>query len=146
MFYGEYTHTLDKKGRLIIPSRFRDAIQETGADKLYITRGLEQCLFVFAENEWKTQEAKFKSMPFMKSGVRRFKRVYYSGAVEAEPDKQWRILIPDYLRDYAHLTQSIRIIGVSDRFEIWDASKWKEFYESAKKEYESIAENLMDEA
>jgi MraZ protein len=144
VFYGEYLHTLDKKGRLIIPSRFRDVIEETGIERLYITRGLDECLFMFAEAEWRAQEKKFKSMPFTKSEVRRFKRIYFSGAVEAVPDKQWRVLVPDYLREYAGLSQSVRVIGVSDRIEIWDTKKWKDFYESSRKDYESIAERLME--
>lgn len=144
VFYGEYLHTLDKKGRMIIPSKFREVIQEMGIEKLYITRGLDECLFMFAENEWKAQENKFKTMPFTKKEVRRFKRLFFSGAAEVIPDKQWRVLIPDYLREYAGLTGSIRIIGVSERVEIWATNKWKEFYKSSRADYESIAERLIE--
>lgn len=144
MFYGEYLHTLDKKNRLIIPSRFRDVIQDTGIEKLYITRGLDTCLFMFAEDEWKLQENKFKEMPFMKSEVRKFKRLFFSGAVEVVPDKQWRILIPDYLKEYAELSKHIVIAGLSNRAEIWDKNKWEEFYKSSKQHYEEIAEKLIE--
>ena len=82
MFYGEYVHTLDKKGRLIVPSRFRDIIRDNGIEKLYITRGLDECLFIFSEDEWKTQEGKFKTMAFTKREVRKFRRLFFSGAVE----------------------------------------------------------------
>ncbi|MCK4851678.1 MAG: division/cell wall cluster transcriptional repressor MraZ [Candidatus Omnitrophica bacterium] len=143
MFYGEYSHSLDKKGRMIIPSRFRDTIQEEGIEKLYITRGLDECLFMFSEKEWKAQENKFRAMSFTKKQVREFKRLFFSGAVAAVPDKQWRVLIPDYLREYAHIVRSIRIVGVSDRIEIWDSGKWKEFYRSSRENYEEIAENLL---
>lgn len=144
MFYGEYHHTLDKKNRLIIPARFREPIQEMGVEKLYVTRGLDECLFVFAEEEWKAQENKFRAMPFTKREVRKFKRLFFSGAVEAVPDKQWRILIPDYLKEYACLSKDVMIIGLSNRVEIWDKKKWEDFYKTSKENYEDIAENLMD--
>jgi len=144
VFYGEFIHSLDKKSRMIIPARFRDSIKDSGIEKFYITRGLDKCLFMFPESEWETQENKFKAMPFTKKEVRRFKRLFFSGAVESAPDKQWRILIPDYLRDYANLTKNIVIIGVSNRIEIWDKNEWQEFYKSSKQDYEEIAEKLID--
>jgi transcriptional regulator MraZ len=144
VFYGEYLHTLDKKSRLIIPSRFRVTIQEGSIEKLYITRGLDKCLFMFAENEWRIQEKKFKEMPFTKREVRKFKRLFFSGAVEVVPDKQWRVLIPDYLKDYAVLRREVKVIGVSERIEIWDTKKWEEFYGNAQENYEDIAEQLID--
>jgi MraZ protein len=144
VFYGEYSHTLDKKGRLIIPSRFRDVIKEMCIEKMYITRGLDECLFMFSESEWKAQESKFKSLSFTKKEVRKFKRLFFSGAVEVVPDKQWRILIPEYLKGYAKLSRQIMIVGVSNRVEIWDKKKWNDFYGSTKQEYEEIAERLME--
>ena len=144
MFYGEYLHTLDKKSRLIIPSRFRDPITEMCIEKLYLTRGLDECLFIFPENEWKAQENSFKAMPFTKREVRKFKRLFFSGAVPVVPDKQWRILIPDYLREYAKLSKNVMIIGVSNRIEIWDRDKWEDFYKSSKQNYEEIAERLIE--
>ncbi|RKY42925.1 MAG: cell division/cell wall cluster transcriptional repressor MraZ [Candidatus Makaraimicrobium thalassicum] len=144
MFYGEYLHALDKKNRLIIPSRFRDSITEMCIEKFYLTRGLDECLFMFAESEWKAQENSFKSMPFTKREVRKFKRLFFSGAVPVVPDKQWRVLIPDYLREYAKLSKNIMIIGVSNRIEIWDRDKWGDFYKSSKQNYEEIAERLIE--
>ena len=144
MFYGEYLHSLDRKNRVIIPSRFRETIREMCIEKLYITRGLDECLFVFPESEWKAQESKFKAMSFTKKEVRKFKRLFFSGATQAVPDKQWRILIPDYLKDYAKLSKNIMIVGVSNRIEIWDKNKWDEFYKSSKQNYEEIAEGLID--
>jgi MraZ protein len=144
VFYGEYSHTLDKKGRIIIPARFRDVVQEMCIEKFYITRGLDECLFMFAESEWKSQESKFKTLPFTKQKARQFNRLFFSGAVEAVPDKQWRILVPGYLKSYAKLSKNIVIAGVSTRIEIWDKDKWNEFYKSSKANYEQIAEKLMD--
>jgi len=144
VFYGEYSHSIDKKGRIIIPSKFRDVIQEMCIEKMYITRGLDECLFMFSESEWKAQESKFKSLSFTKREARKFNRLFFSGAVEAVLDKQWRVLLPDYLRNYAKLSRQIVIVGVSNRIEIWDKGKWEDFYKSSKQNYEEIAERLMD--
>jgi len=144
VFYGEYIHTLDNKNRMIIPYRFRENITENGIEKLYITRGLDKCLFLFADNEWKKQEDKFNDMPFTKKQVREFKRMFFSGAIETIPDKQWRVLIPEYLKEYAFLSKEIMIIGVGNRVEIWDKEKWEEYYKVSKNNYEEIAEKLID--
>ena len=143
MFYGEYEHTIDKKGRLIIPSKFRESFKEYNIDKLYITRGLDKCLFLFTENEWKTQESNFKSISFTKTEARKFNRLYFSGAVQVECDKQGRILVPKYLKDYAEIKRDIIVIGVSDRIEIWSRDVWNEYYKGSKGSFEEIAENLM---
>ena len=145
MFYGEFEHTLDRKGRLIVPSKFRDALKEAYAEKLYITRGLDKCLFLFTEEEWKVQESKFKSMSFTKSEHRKFNRIFFSGAQDATPDKQGRILLPSYLKDYASIKKEVVFIGVSNRIEIWSKGTWKEFYDTSKESFEQIAENLIEE-
>jgi len=100
MFYGEYLHTLDRKGRIILPSKFRDAAKANFVEKFYLTRGLDKCLFMFAEEEWKLQEQKFRTMSFTKQESRKFNRIYFSGAVEIIPDKQGRIspAIPERFR------------------------------------------------
>ena len=143
MFYGEHEHTIDNKGRLIIPSKFRDSFKEYGIEKLYITRGLDKCLFMFTENEWKTQESKFKSMSFTKPEARKFNRLYFSGASQIECDKQGRILIPKYLKDYATIKRDVVIIGVSNRMEIWAKDSWTEYYSGSKESFEDVAQNLM---
>ena len=143
MFYGEHEHTIDKKGRLIIPSKFRDSFKEYDIEKLYITRGLDKCLFMFTENEWKTQEAKFKAMSFTKPEARKFNRLYFSGASQIECDKQGRILIPKYLKDYAAIKRDVVIIGVSNRIEVWSKDSWSEYYSSSKESFEDVAQNLM---
>lgn len=144
MFYGEYLHTIDRKGRLIIPAKFREAFKEHFVEKFYVTRGLDKCLFVFAEDEWRAQESKFKSMPFTKAETRKFNRMYFSGACEVSCDKQGRILLPQYLKDYAGIKREVVIVGVSNRIEIWSQDKWKEFYEGTKESFEEIAEGLME--
>jgi len=143
MFYGEFEHAIDKKGRLIIPSKFREALKEYDIEKLYITRGLDKCLFVFTESEWKTQESKFKSIPFTKSEARKFNRIYFAGATQIECDKQGRILIPKYLKDYAGIKRDVMIIGVSNRMEVWSRDEWQKYYSSSKDSFEDIAEKLM---
>lgn len=144
MFYGEYEHRLDKKQRIIIPSTFREVSKENYVEKFFMTRGLDRCLFMFPEEEWKSQEAKFKSMPFTKRETRKFNRLFFSGAACVIPDKQGRILIPSYLKHYAAIKKEIMIIGVSNRIEIWDRKGWEEFYASSKESFEDIAEKLID--
>ena len=145
MFYGEYLHALDKKGRLILPAKFRDAAKTHYIEKFFLMRGLDRGLFMFAEDEWKTQESKFKAMPFTKAQSRKFNRLYFSGAIDIEFDKQGRMLIPKYLKDFAGIRHEVMIIGVANRIEIWDADKWKEFYNSEKGSFEKISENLLNE-
>jgi MraZ protein len=100
---------------------------------------------MFTEEEWKSQEAKFKAMPFTKAQSRKFNRLYFSGAMEITFDKQGRILLPKYLKDFAGIRHEVMVIGVSNRIEIWDIEKWKEFYNSEKGSFEKISENLLDE-
>lgn len=144
MFYGEYEHALDRKGRLIIPSKFREALKEHYIERFFITRGLDKCLFMFGEDEWKSQEQKFKVMPFTKSEFRRFNRLYFSGACELTPDKQGRILVPSYLKHYAGIKRDVYIIGVSNRIEIWDRAAWKDYYSISKDSFEEVAEKLVE--
>ena len=143
MFYGEYEHTIDKKGRIIIPSKFRDFLKEYDIKKIFVTRGLDKCLFLFTEDEWKTQETKFKSISFTKSESRKFNRLYFSGAAQVECDAQGRVLIPKYLKDFAEIKRDIIFIGVSNRMEVWSKEAWNEYYKTSKGSYEEIAEKLM---
>jgi MraZ protein len=143
MFYGEHEHTIDNKGRLIIPSKFRESFKEYDIEKLYVTRGLDKCLFMFTENEWKAQESKFRTMPFTKSESRKFNRLYFSGATQVECDKQGRILIPKYLKDYAGIKRDVVIIGVSNRIEVWAKDSWNQFYAGSKESYEDVAEKIV---
>jgi len=144
MFYGEYEHALDKKGRLILPSKIRETAKANYIERFYITRGLDTCLFLFSEDEWKSQETKFKSLSFTKREARQFNRLFFSGAVEAAPDGQSRILIPKYLKDYAGIKRDVVIVGVSNRIEVWDKDRWNNFYNENKGTFEETAEKLME--
>jgi MraZ protein len=144
MFYGEYLHSIDRKGRLILPARFRDAAKGNFIEKFFLTRGLDKCLFMLSEEEWRTQENKFKSVSFTKQESRTFNRLYFSGAVEIIPDKQGRVLIPQYLKDFAEIKKDVVIVGVSNRIEIWSKDKWQSFYGNSQKSFEEIAEKLID--
>lgn len=137
---GEYQHTIDSKGRLIIPSKLRDGL----GDAFVITRGLENCLFVYPQNEWQQLELKLKALPFTKKDVRAFTRFLLSGAIEVELDKQGRVLLPNNLREFAELDKDCVIIGVSSRVEIWSKKKWEEYYQSADATFEEIAETIVD--
>ncbi len=144
MFYGEYSHTIDRKGRLIMPSKFREVAKGNFIEKFFVTRGLDKCLFMFAEEEWRTQEQKFKAVSFTRQESRVFNRIFFSGAMELVPDRQGRVLLPQYLKDYAEIKRECVVVGVSNRIEIWGADVWKEFYGTWRQSFESIAEKLID--
>ncbi len=144
MFYGEYLHSIDRKGRIILPAKFRESAKAHFIEKFFVTRGLDKCLFMFSEEEWRSQESKFKAISFTKQQARTFNRLYFSGAVEVSPDKQGRILLPQYLKDFAQIKRDVMIVGVSNRIEIWAKDKWQEFYGSSRQSFEEIAEKLMD--
>jgi len=144
MFYGEYLHSIDRKGRIILPAKFREVAKAHFVEKFFLTRGLDKCLFMFSEEEWRTQEAKFKGISFTKQQARTFNRLYFSGAVEIVPDKQGRILVPQYLKDFAEIKRDVILVGVSNRIEVWAKDKWQEFYGNSRQSFEDIAEKLMD--
>lgn len=144
MFYGEYFHSIDRKGRLILPSKFREVAKANFVEKFFVTRGLDTCLFMFSEEEWRSQETKFKAMPFTKQESRVFNRLYFSGAVDVIPDRQGRILLPQFQKDYAQIKKDVVIVGVSNRIEIWGGEKWKEFFGTWKQSFEEIAEKLVE--
>lgn len=144
MFYGEYQHSIDRKGRLILPSKFRETAKNNFIEKFFVTRGLDKCLFMFSEEEWRSQESKFKAISFTKQEARTFNRLYFSGAVEVVADKQGRILLPAYLKDFALIKRDVVVVGVSNRIEIWSRDKWEEFYGNSRQSFEEIAEKLME--
>lgn len=144
MFYGEFEHSIDRKGRLILPAKFREVAKNQFVEKFFITRGLDKCLFMFAEEEWRSQENKFKTLSFTKQQSRIFNRLLFSGAVEINPDKQGRILVPQYLKDFAAIKRDVMIVGVSNRIEIWAKGSWHDFYANSRQSFEEIAEKLMD--
>ncbi|MBO8128603.1 MAG: division/cell wall cluster transcriptional repressor MraZ [Peptococcaceae bacterium] len=140
MFIGEYQHTMDSKGRLFIPARFREGLGE----KFVITKGLDRCLFLYSAHEWEIMEKKLRKLPMAKADARAFVRLFFSGAAELELDKQGRILIPAPLREYAKLEKDVVVLGVSSRVEIWSLSEWQRYSSSAAEDYEQIAEKIVD--
>lgn len=144
MFYGEYLHTIDRKGRLILPAKFREVAKGNFIEKFFVTRGLDKCLFMLSEEEWRSQESKFKAISFTKQEGRAFNRLYFSGATEVSPDRQGRILLPQYLKDFAEIKKEVVIVGVSNRIEIWAANLWNDFYGNSRPSFEAIAEKLID--
>ncbi|GEA17089.1 MAG: transcriptional regulator MraZ [Moorella sp. (in: firmicutes)] len=140
MFMGEFQHTIDDKGRLIIPARFREELGE----KFVITKGLDNCLFVYPMSGWAEMEQKLRSLPFTRSDARAFVRFFFSGATECELDRQGRILLPGNLREYAHLEREVVIVGVATRVEIWSRSLWEQYCQETAAQYETLAEKIVD--
>ena len=140
MFMGEHHHNIDDKNRLIIPSKFREEL----GDEFIITRGIENCLFVYAKEEWQKIVTKLESLPFTKKDARNFIRFFLSGATVAEFDKQGRVNITQTLVSYSNLQKECVVIGAGNRLEIWSKEDWDNFYNSAKDNMSDIAENLFD--
>ena len=140
MLSGEYRHSIDLKGRIIIPSRIRD---EMGS-RIVITRGLDGCLFGYNEKNWNQIMEKLNTLPFTKRDARNFTRFMTSGAITLEFDKQGRINIPNYLNEYANLSRDVVIVGVINRIEIWSKEKWEEFMNNNVESLSDISENLFD--
>ena len=138
MFMGEYNHTIDPKGRVIIPSKFR----ETLGDEFVVTKGLDGCLFVYDTKEWNVFEEKLKSLPITNKDARQFVRFFLAGAATVEVDKQGRVLIPGVLRDFAVLEKDVVLIGVASRVEIWSKERWDGT--SNYEDMEEIAEHMAD--
>ena len=138
MLIGEYEHSLDAKGRLIMPAKLREDIGE----KFIITKGLDGCLFGFSQNEWKNFEEKLKTLPLTNKNARDFVRFFLSGAIECEIDKQGRFLIASNLREYGALEKEAVIIGVGTRIEIWNKDKWKTYNSEENISADEIAENM----
>lgn len=137
---GEYQHNIDAKGRIIIPSKFREHLTEG----FVVTRGLDGCLFGYPIFEWKKLEEKLKKLPLTKRDNRAFTRFFFSGATEIEVDKTGRINIPNNLLQYAHIEKECVIIGVSNRIEIWDQTMWNTYYEKSEEDFSDLAEGLLD--
>ncbi|GEN49682.1 division/cell wall cluster transcriptional repressor MraZ [Alkalibacterium pelagium] len=140
MLLGEYKHNIDAKGRLIIPSKFREDLGE----RFIVTRGLDGCLFGYPMQEWTLLENKLKQLPLAKKESRTFTRFLYSAATECSLDKQGRINLPSPLINHAALEKTCYIIGVSDRIEIWSEEKWEVFSQDADQSFEEIAEEMID--
>jgi MraZ protein len=138
MFIGEYSHSIDPKKRLAVPSKFRADLK----NKVVITRGLDKCLFIYPVKVWTELANKLGTMPVGESNTRSFVRLMLAGAVDVEVDGQGRILVPDYLKKYAGLAKNVIIAGLYNRLEIWDEKKWTEYKNKAEKNTDEIAEQL----
>jgi len=138
MFIGEFQHSIDTKGRIAIPAKFRPKVT-SGA---IITRGLDRCLFVFTAKDWELLAQKLIALPLAQANSRAFVRLMLSGATDVELDTQGRILIPDYLRKYAGLSKEAKVTGVYNRMEIWDTAAWADYKSKTENASEEIAEKL----
>ncbi len=140
MFMGEFHHSIDAKGRLILPSKFREML----SDPFIITRGLDGCLFVYQQDEWQRIVDQLKKLPFTQKKAREFNRFFLSGATECSIDKQGRVNVATPLVEYAKLVKECVVIGVNDRIEIWAKEKWESFMETNVDDFSEMAEGLFD--
>ena len=140
MFMGEYEHTLDAKGRLFLPAKFREQLGE----RFVITKGLDNCLFIYTQDEWTLLEEKLHKLPLAKKEARAFVRFFFSGATESEADKQGRVLLPQNLRTHAALEKEIVVVGVASRIEVWDKANWQAYTDVSDEVVSDIAEKLAD--
>ena len=138
MFMGEYNHTIDAKGRLIVPAEFREIL----GDNFIVTKGLDGCLFVYPNDEWTRFEEKLKSLPLTNKNARQFTRFFLAGAAACEVDKQGRILLPQVLREFASLEKDVVLVGVASRIEIWSRERWDESMNTYDGDMDEVAENM----
>ncbi len=138
MFMGEYNHTIDAKGRLIVPAKFREAL----GDEFVVTKGLDGCLFVYSNSEWNAFEEKLRTLPLTNKNARQFTRFFLAGAAACEVDKQGRILLPQVLREFAKLEKDVVLVGVASRIEIWSKEVWEESVNTYDTDMDEVAENM----
>ena len=140
MLMGEYMHTIDTKGRVIMPADFRTELGET----FFVTKGLDNCLFIYGQAEWEALSAKLRQLPLAKPEARAFVRFFFAGARMMECDKQGRFLVPGNLRSYANLKKDVVLTGVMNRAELWDKESWTKYSDEVNPAVTEIAENLAD--
>ncbi len=139
MFIGEYQHNLDEKGRLAVPAKFRAKLGKGAV----VTKGLDNCLFLYTMDEWEKLAPKLASMPISKSNTRAFARLMLAGAMDVQLDKQGRIILPEYLREFGKITKKVIIAGLYNRLEIWDEDSWNKYKKGTEKDSVEIAEALQ---
>ncbi len=140
MMMGESNHSLDDKGRIIIPSRLRQELCE----RFIMTKGLDGCLFFYPMDEWRTMEERLKALPMTNANARAFARLFLAGAQDVEVDRQYRITIPPRLREYGAIQKEVVLVGVSNRVELWAEERWRAYQETAQAGYEDVAEKMGD--
>ena len=138
MFMGEYSHTIDAKGRIIVPVKFRESL----GDNFVVTKGLDNCLFVYTKEDWQKFEEELRTLPLTNKDARKFTRFFLAGAAEMEVDKQGRILIPSVLREFASLEKDVVFVGVGSRIEIWNRAGWDESISGYDDDMDEVAENM----
>lgn len=140
MFIGEYSHNLDDKGRVAIPVKFRNELKKGAV----VTRGLDNCLFLYTKTEWQELAQKLAALPISQANSRAFARLMLAGAMDVELDKQGRIVLPEYLRSFASLKKGVVLAGLYNRLELWDEEIWKKYKELTESESGSIAEKMAE--
>lgn len=140
MFIGEYAHNLDEKGRIAIPAKFRRAL----AKGAVVTRGIDNCLFLYTRTEWEKLAHKLAELPISQAKTRAFARLMLAGAMDVDIDKQGRIIVPEYLRVYAGMKKKMIIAGLFNRLELWDEQKWNSYKQTTEKDSVQIAEAMHD--
>ena len=140
MLIGEYTHTLDPKKRLALPVKFRKKLGKT----VVLTHGLDNCLFLYPLSEWQKVSEKLSELGVGQADTRSFNRFMLAGAIETQIDKIGRILVPDFLKDFAGLKSKVAVIGVHSRIEIWDEKKWNDYKNKIQKKADELAQKLGD--
>ena len=140
MFIGEYSHNLDEKGRLAVPKKFRTVLSKGAV----VTRGLDNCLFLYTKDEWKILADKLSALPFSQANTRAFARLMLAGAMDVKIDKQGRVILPENLRSFAGLKKNTIVAGLYNRLEIWDQKKWEEYKTKTEGESNQIAEQMFD--
>src|SRR3989344_3570508 len=140
MFIGEFTHNLDDKGRLAIPVKFRRDLTKGAV----VTRGLDNCLFLYTKNEWEKLAEKLATLPISQANSRAFARLMLAGAMDVDVDKQGRIVLPEYLRQFAGLSKNVIVAGLYSRVEIWDESKWQAYKKQTENNSNEIAEKMAE--
>ncbi|OGY85343.1 MAG: cell division/cell wall cluster transcriptional repressor MraZ [Candidatus Kerfeldbacteria bacterium RIFCSPHIGHO2_12_FULL_48_17] len=138
MFIGEYAHNIDEKGRLAVPAKFRAELKKGAV----VTRGLDNCLFLYTQGEWKKLAGKLAALPISQAKSRAFARLMLAGAMDVDVDKQGRVIVPEYLRTYAGVHKKVVITGLYNRLEIWDETKWNTYKAITEKDSTEIAETL----
>lgn len=141
MFIGEYRHSIDEKGRLAIPIKYRDQLVHGAV----VTRGLDQCLFIYPNSAWEELAKRLAQLPLSKANTRSFARFLLAGAMDVELDKQGRIVVPDYLRSFAGIKKSVVVAGLYDRFEVWDEEQWNQYRGAAERGSAEVSEALASE-
>lgn len=140
MFLGEHSHSIDQKGRVSVPAKFRRRL----AKGIVVTRGLDHCLWLYPKNEWEIIARKLAELPITQKKSRAFARLMLAGAWDTEVDTQGRVILPEYLRNYAGLKKHVTIAGLFNRLEVWDEDTWQEYRRRTEAESDSIAEGLAE--